>query len=398
MYSILLTFVAVTFAYPYANYGQYPAYSSYYQTVPNYRVRGQGPVLRNNFPFPMMMGMGGMGGMGGAPGSGGQGGARGGAPGGGMGGMFGPGGYIMQILNMFAPGIAQNPMMGSMMYGIDGGDWNDLFEGAMKGDFEKITNKLYDGGFDGDMMFPMMAGLFGGAGQRGGGQQGGASGASPFGGFNPMMGMMGMGMPFGPMMGGGRGPAAPAASEPVAALKLANPMSMFMMDAINKPHVVPANARLMRALQETASAEAAAGTGAGATEPTGPAPPTGGMGYGPYGFMNAMNNIWSNPMAMGAMGMTLDGSDMQDIAEAYTKGDVYEIMSKTMGKGFNPYAFQGRGPQGPGASGPRGPGGPGAGPRPGTMGGFFGNMGFGNMPFMMNPFMMELMDFDFPFF
>jgi len=358
MYSILLTFVAVTFAYPYANYGQFPAYSSYYQTVPNYRVRGQEPVLRNNFPFPMMMGMGGMGGMGGAPGSGGQGGARGGAPGGGMGGMFGPGGYIMQILNMFAPGIAQNPMMGSMMYGIDGGDWNDLFEGAMKGDFEKITNKLYDGGFDGDMMFPMMAGLFGGAGQRAGGQQGGASGASPFGGFNPM--------------------------------------SMFMMDAINKPHVVPANARLMRALQETASAEAAAGTGAGATEPTGPAAPTGGMGYGPYGFMNAMNNIWSNPMAMGAMGMTLDGSDMQDIAEAYTKGDVYEIMSKTMGKGFNPYAFQGRGPQGPGASGP--PRGPGAGPRPGTMGGFFGNMGFGNMPFMMNPFMMELMDFDFPFF
>merc|ERR1719291_1672028 len=103
------------------------------------------------------------------------------------------------------------------MYGIDGGDWNDLFEGAMKGDFEKITNKIYDGGFDGDfmpMMMGGMGGMFGGARQQGsaggaGGAQAGAGGMYGMGGFNPMM------------MGGG------------------------FYDILNQPAVTPVNTRLM---------------------------------------------------------------------------------------------------------------------------------------------------------
>lgn len=352
MYTLLLTFVAVTLAYPYANYGQ-PAYyrTGYHKNIP-YR----GPVLRQFYPGMMGMGMGGMGGAG----AGGATGAQGGSP---MGGM---GSYIMSILNMFAPGIAQNPMMAGAMYGIDGGDWNDLFEGAMKGDFEKITNKIYDGGFDGDFMpFMMggMGGMFGGAGRQQG-TAGGASGAQA--GAGGMGGFGGMGF---------------------------NPMMMGFYDMLNQPAVQPVNTRLMAIRQATeAAAEASAPA---ASAPAAHAGPFGGMGMmAPGAFMGAMNDVFRNPAAMNAMRFTLDSSDMSDIMEAYGKGDVYEIMSKTMGKGFNPYMFQRK----PAAAGTTGTG---TGTTTGTgstapvnpFGGFFPNFGG-----MMNPWMMsEMFDFESPF-
>jgi len=335
MYTIFLTFIAVTFAYPYA------AYYPYHKSIPNYRVRGE-PRLRQFYPGMMMPPTTGAAGAGGAP----------------AGGMMGPGSYIMRILDMFAPGLASNPMMGSMMYGIDGGDWNDLIEGAMKGDYEKITNKIYDGGFDGDFMYPMMAGMgmggmfgrhAGGAGTAGATGTGSAPSFPGFGGFG-------------------------------------GPMSWAWMDMLNKAPIKPVNARLMRPRQE-------APVDTPPSSPVAPTHPFGGMGGfmgGMGGFMGAMNNVWSNPMAMGAMGMTLDSSDMQDIMEAYTKGDVMEIAQKTMGKGFYPQMFQ-RGGAAPGATTP---GTPGTGPAAGS-GGFFGGMPFFGSFF--NPFMQEFFDFESPF-
>merc|ERR1719499_1394381 len=303
----------------------------------------------------------GMGGMGGAGAGGAQGGAAGGSP---MGGM---GGYIMNILNMFAPGIASNPMMASAMYGIDGGDWNDLFEGAMKGDFEKITNKIYDGGFDGDFMpFMMggMGGMFGGGRQQG--TTGGASGAQGQAG-----GMFGMGG--------------------------YNPMMMGFYDMLNKPAVTPVNTRLMAIRQAAEPATDASAPAASA--PAHPASPFGMGGMmGPYGanigaFMGAMNDVFHNPMAMRAMQFTLDSSDMSDIMEAYGKGDVYEIMSKTMGKGFNPFAYAQRKPAAGGATGSS------TTPATGSTAPSspFAGFGFPNMG-MMNPWMMsEMFDFESPF-
>merc|ERR1711941_111414 len=139
----------------------------------------------------------------------------------------------------------------------------------MKGDFEKITNKIYDGGFDGDFMPFMM---------------GGAGGMFGMGGFNPMM------------MGG-------------------------FYDMLNQPAVVPVNTRLMAVRQATEPTADASAPAASTPTHTGPFGGMGGMM--PYGnFMGAMNDVFRNPAAMQSMRFTLDSSDMSDIMEAYGKGDV----------------------------------------------------------------------------
>lgn len=265
MYTIIFTLISVAFSYPYAQYGQ-PSYA--YNNV----LRAENPGIA----YGMMN----------------QAQQTGPAPG------FGPMGGMMSMLDAYLPGFFSSPTavgrtMG--MFGLDGSDFNDLREGAMKGDYKKIYGKVFDGNSD----FPMMG----------------------------MMGMGGMGMG-GMGMGG--------ASHSQAGAQQSNPwMSPFMYGMIDlqRAHapVNPVNRRLRATRQY--------GMGMG-----------GGMGMGMPSmpaFMNAMGNVFQNPQAMSYMSMVLDGSDMADIQEAMGTGDVYKLYRKTMGKGFNPFMFSQQGAAAP---------------------------------------------------
>jgi len=268
MYTIIFTLISVAFSYPYAQYGQ-PSYA--YNNV----LRAENPAIA----YGMMN----------------QAAQTGPAPG------FGPMGGMMSMLDAYLPGMFSSPQavgrtMG--MFGLDGSDFNDLREGAMKGDYKKIYGKVFDGNSD----FPMM-GMMG-----------------------PMMGFGGMGM------GGQTG--RPAASQPA---HQQNPwMSPFMYGMIDlqKAHapVNPVNRRLSATRQYGMGM---GGMGMGMGMPSMPA------------FMNAMGNVFQNPQAMSYMSMVLDGSDMADIQEAMGTGDVYKLYRKTMGKGFNPFMFSQQGAAAP---------------------------------------------------
>lgn len=237
MYTILLTLVSVAYSYPYAR--------SYNE-----------PILRAEYPFYAMNMYN-----------------QQQQQGGGMPGMMG-------LLNQYLPGFFDSPSSIARtmsMFGLQQSDFNDLFEGARKGDYEKIYGKIFDGNSD----FPMMMGGF----------------------MNGMMGGMG------------------AQSTGSTGSHAMNPYYWGMMD-LQRAHspVRPVNHRLMATRQM----------------PTGGM----GMGYpNMQEFMSSLNQVFTNPQAMMAMQTILDGSDMADIQEAMIEGDVWKLYRKTIGKGFNPMMY-----------------------------------------------------------
>lgn len=263
MYTILLTLASVAFSYPYAQYGRpVNAYNE--------------PILRNEYPYYAMNMMN-------------Q--ASSQQQGGGMGGMMG-------LLDAYLPGFFSSPArvgqtMG--MFGLDYSDFNDLFEGARKGDYEKVYGKIFDGKSDFPFM-PMASQMFGGMGGAGMGGAGatgtgstagaGASSFSPY-----MYGMIDLQK--------ARAPVRPVNTRLSATRGMPYPM-MGMMGGMGGQ---------------------------------------GQAGMPMAGFLNAMNDVFQNPQAMSYMQMVLDGSDMADIQEAMTHGDVFKLYRKTMGKGFNPFMF-----------------------------------------------------------
>jgi len=277
MYTIIFTLISVAFSYPYAQYGQ-PSYA--YNNV----LRAENPAIA----YGMMN----------------QAAQTGPAPG------FGPMGGMMSMLDAYLPGMFSSPQavgrtMG--MFGLDGSDFNDLREGAMKGDYKKIYGKVFDGNSD----FPMMG----------------------------MMGMGGMGMG-GMGMGGGAGGAQTGAHTGAQSNPWMSPFMYGMID-LQRAHapVNPVNRRLRATRQYGMGMGMGGGMGMGMGMPSMPA------------FMNAMGNVFQNPQAMSYMSMVLDGSDMADIQEAMGTGDVYKLYRKTMGKGFNPFMFQQQGAAAPATAG-----------------------------------------------
>lgn len=246
MYTILLTLVAVAYSYPYAR---------------SYRE----PVLRAEYPMYGMSMYN-----------------QQQQQGGGMPGMMG-------LLNQYLPGFFDSPTSIARtmsMFGLQQSDFNDLFEGARKGDYEKIYSKVFDGNSDFPMMGGMMNGLMGGYGAPQGG-------ASTGGSMNPFYwGLMDL----------------QRAHTPVRPVnhRLMATRQMPMMQGMGYPN-----------MQE---------------------------------FMTSMNKAFTNPQAMMAMQTILDGSDMADIQEAMLEGDVFKLYRKTVGKGFNPMAFSGTGGAGYGAA------------------------------------------------
>lgn len=245
MYTILLTLVSVAYSYPYAR-----AYNE--------------PILRAEYPYYAMNMYN-----------------QQQQQGGGMPGMMG-------LLNQYLPGFFDSPSSIARtmsMFGLQQSDFNDLFEGARKGDYEKIYGKVFDG--NSDFPLPMMGGM-----------------------MNSFMGGMG----------------APSTGASTTSTNSVNPYLWGLID-LQRAHspVRPVNNRLMATRQMP-------GMGMGGM----------GMGYpNMQEFMGAMNKVFTNPHAMMAMQSILDGSDMADIQEALIEGDVYKLYRKTMGKGFNPMAFTG---------------------------------------------------------